>query len=202
VNQRFRDYTGLRPEELYGSGWKSAVHRDDIQVLESWSQETRHSQEAGTTEVRLRRFDGSYRWFLVFANPLRDESGSIVAWYGANIDIEDRKKAEADLRASELSWRQIVDNIPGFVNTAGATGESKFFNRQELEYFGKTNEEMKDWSRNGVVHPEDLPNVIETWATSIETGQALDIETRLRRADGVYRWFQIRALQREMRKAR
>src|ERR1700751_6189741 len=64
VNQRFLDYTGLSLDELYGSGWKSAFHRDDIQVLESWSQETRHSQEAGTTEVRLRRFDGSYRWFL------------------------------------------------------------------------------------------------------------------------------------------
>jgi formate hydrogenlyase transcriptional activator len=194
VNQRFRDYTGLSPDELYGSGWKSAVHGDDLQLLESWSQETRQSQQAGTTEVRLRRFDGSYRWFLVFANPMRDESGSIVAWYGTNIDIEDRKHAAEALRAGEQSWRQIIDNIPGFVNTAGPTGESTFFNRQELEYFGKTNEEMKDWSRSGVVHPEDLPSVLEAWAASIETGQILDIETRLRRADGVYRWFQIRAL--------
>src|SRR5215471_1627873 len=75
VNQRFRDYTGLSPDELYGSGWKSAVHRDDIQPLESWLQELIQSREAGTTEVRLRRFDGSYRWFLVFANPLRDKAG-------------------------------------------------------------------------------------------------------------------------------
>jgi PAS domain S-box-containing protein len=94
ANQRFRDYTGLSLGELNGSGWKSAVHRDDIQPLESWIQELIQSREAGTTEVRLRRFDGSYRWFLVFANPLRDESGSVVAWYGTNIDIEDRKQAE------------------------------------------------------------------------------------------------------------
>jgi len=76
-------------------GGNRSFHRDDIQQLESWSQELLQSQEAGTTEVRLRRFDGSYRWFLVFANPLRQESGSIVAWYGTNIDIEDRKQAEA-----------------------------------------------------------------------------------------------------------
>ena len=194
VNQRFRDYTGLSPDELYGSGWKSAVHRDDIQPLESWLQELIQSREAGTTEVRLRRFDGSYRWFLVFANPLRDESGSVIAWYGTNIDIEDRKQAEATLRARELSWRQIIDNIPGFVNTAGATGAPEFFNRPEQEYFGKTNEELKDWGRIGVIHPEDLPSVIEAWATSIETGQILDIEARFRRADGVYRWFQMRAI--------
>src|SRR5215469_9046004 len=194
VNQRFRDYTGLSADELYGSGWKSAVHRDDIQPLESWLQELIQSREAGTTEVRLRRFDGSYRWFLVFANPLRDESGSVIAWYGTNIDIEDRKQAEATLRASELSWRQIIDNIPGFVNTAGATGAPEFFNRPEQEYFGKTNEELKDWGRIGVIHPEDLPGVIEAWATSLETGQNLDIEARFRRADGVYRWFQMRAV--------
>ena len=123
VNQRFREYTGLSPDELYESGWKSAVHRDDIQPLESWLQELIQSREAGTTEVRLRRFDGSYRWFLVFANPLRDESGSVIAWYGTNIDIEDRKQAEEALRASELSWRQIIDNIPGFVNV-GTTADS------------------------------------------------------------------------------
>jgi PAS domain S-box-containing protein len=193
VNRRFREYTGLTLDELYGSGWKSAVHRDDIQPLESWLQELIQSREAGTTEVRLRRFDGSYRWFFVFASPLRDESGG-VAWYGTNIDIEDRKQAESTLRARELSWRQILDNIPGFVNKAGATGAPEFFNRPELEYFGKTNEELKDWGRIGVIHPEDLPGVTEAWATSLQTGRILDIETRFLRADGVYRWFQMRAI--------
>src|SRR5215469_1884697 len=194
VNQRFREYTGRSPDELYGSGWKSAVHRDDIQPLESWLKELIQSREASTTEVRLRRFDGSYRWFLVFSNPLRDESGSVIAWYGTNIDIEDRKQAETTLRARELSWRQIIDNIPGFVNKAGATGAPEFFNRPELEYFGKTNEEMKDWGRIGVIHPADLPSVTKAWAMSLETGQILDVEARFRRADGVYRWFQMRAI--------
>ena len=194
VNQRFRDYTGLSPDELYGSGWKSAIHRDDIQPLESWSQELLQSREAGTTEVRLRRFDGSYRWFLVFANPLRDESGSVVAWYGTNIDIEDRKQAEATLRARELSWRQIVDNIPGLVATMGATGEVEFLNRQTLEYFGKPHDDLKNWALSDAVHPDDLPRVIQARIKSIEEGGIYDIEHRCRRADGVYRWFQVRGL--------
>jgi len=194
VNQRFRDYTGLSPDELYGSGWKSAIHRDDIQPLESWSQELVQSREAGTTEVRLRRFDGSYRWFLVFANPLRDASGSVVAWYGTNIDIEDRKQAEATLRARELSWRQIVDNIPGLVATMGATGEVEFLNRQTLEYFGKLHDDLKNWALSDAVHPDDLPRVIQARIKSIEEGGIYDIEHRCRRADGVYRWFQVRGL--------
>jgi PAS domain S-box-containing protein len=194
VNQRFRDYTGLSPDELYGSGWKSAVHRDDIQPLESWSQELLQSREAGTTEVRLRRFDGSYRWFLVFANPLRDESGNIAAWYGTNIDIEDRRQAETTLRARELSWLQIVDNIPGLVATMGATGEVEFLNRQTLEYFGKPHDDLKNWALSDAVHPDDLPRVIQARIKSIEEGGIYDIEHRCRRADGVYRWFQVRGL--------
>jgi PAS domain S-box-containing protein len=71
-NQRFRDYTGFSSDQLYGSEWKSAVHRDDIQQLETWWQGLRQSQ-AGTTEVRLRRFDGEYRWFQITASPVYDE---------------------------------------------------------------------------------------------------------------------------------
>src|SRR5262249_51223166 len=96
--------------------------------------------------------------------------------------------------ASELSWRQIVDNIPGFVATMGALGEVEFLNRQTLEYFGKTSEELKNWSLIGAVHPEDLPRVIEARQKCIESGDLYDVEHRCRRADGVYRWFQVRGL--------
>jgi PAS domain S-box-containing protein len=125
---------------------------------------------------------------------VRDESGKTVKWYGTNIDIEDRKQIEEGLRATELSWRQIVDNIPGLVATMGPTGEVEFLNRQTLEYFGKTNEQLKDWSLIGAVHPDDLPRVIEARKKSIEAGQIYEVEHRCRRADGVYRWFQVRGL--------
>jgi len=131
-NQPFRDYVGLSSYDLHRLGWKSSVHHDDIEHLETWWQTLRKSPDAGTTEVRLRRFDGSPRWFLIFANPVRDESGTVVRWYGTNLDIEDRKRAEAILQARELSWRQIVDNIPGLVATMGAEGEVEFLNRQTL----------------------------------------------------------------------
>src|SRR6185295_1618613 len=97
------------------------------------------------TEARIRRFDSAYRWFLFRANPVRDESGKIVKWYGTNIDIEDRKRGEDVLRTRELSWRQIVDNIPGLVATTTGMGDIEFLNRQTLEYFGKTTEELKNW---------------------------------------------------------
>jgi len=108
--------------------------------------------------------------------------------------LEDHKHRAGALNTRENSWREIVDNIPGLVATMGAMGEVEFLNRHTLEYFGKTREELKNWSLVGAVHPDDLPRVIEARAKSIETGQVYEIEHRCRRADGAYRWFQVRGL--------
>jgi formate hydrogenlyase transcriptional activator len=191
-NKVWLDYTGMSAEQAQGWGWAEAIHPDDrdslIECWRSWLA----SGAPFEMEARTRRFDGSYRWFLIRNNPLRDEAGHIVKWYGTCIDIEDRKRREETLRASELSWRQIIDNIPGFVHTTTGMGEVEFLNRQELEFFGKPREELNDWARIGIVHPDDLPRAIETWRKSVETGQTYELEQRLRRADGVYRWFQAR----------
>jgi PAS domain S-box-containing protein len=194
LNQRWLDYAGMTAEQAAGWGWAEAIHPDDrMRIVEYW-QSSLASGVPVEAEARMRRFDGSYRWFLFRANPVRDESGKIVKWYGTNIDIEDRKRGEEDLRVRELSWRQIVDNIPGLVATTRAMGEVEFLNRQTLEYFGKTKDELKDWALIDAVHPDDLPQVVQARKKSIEAGEIYDIEHRCRRADGVYRWFQVRGL--------
>jgi PAS domain S-box-containing protein len=194
LNQGWLDYTGLTAEKAQGWGWVEAIHpHDREQLAEDW-QSSLASGIPVDTEARIRRFDSSYRWFLIRANPLKDEAGNILKWYGTCVDIEDRKHWEQILRARELSWKQIVDNIPGLVATTGAMGEVEFLNRQTLEYFGRTNEELKDWALIGAVHPDDLPRVIDVRKKSIETGQIYEVEHRCRRADGIYRWFQVRGL--------
>jgi formate hydrogenlyase transcriptional activator len=111
----------------------------------------------------------------------------------AAVAIERTRNEEA-LQESEERFRLIVDTIPGFVCTLSAAGELELVNRQVLEYFGKTTEELKNWATSDAVHPDDLPRVIAAWRRSVETGQPHDLELRQRRADGVYRWFQSRAL--------
>jgi PAS domain S-box-containing protein len=194
LNQVWLDYAGMSAEQAQGWGWTEAIHPDDRKKLvEEW-QSCLASGTPVDTEARIRRFDASYRWFLIRANPLKDEAGNILKWYGTCIDIEDHKRGEETLRVRELSWRQIVDNIPGLVATTGALGELEFLNQQTLEYFGKTNEELKNWALIGAVHPDDLPHVIEARKKSIEMGQIYEVEHRCRRADGIYRWFQVRGL--------
>jgi PAS domain S-box-containing protein len=193
-NQRWLDYTGLPAAQLDGWGWASPIHPDDVHgLLATW----RSSLVSGApleAEARMRRFDGVYRWLLFRANALRDESGNIVRWYGNAVDIDDRKRAEQALRASELSWRDIVDSIPGLVATLDATGEVGFINRQMLEYFGRPSAELKSWALMDCVHPDDLPRLIESRTNAIKAGEVYESVHRLRRADGAYRWFQVRGL--------
>jgi hypothetical protein len=102
------------------------------------------------------------------------------------------KRAEEALRASEAGLRLIVDTIPGLVSTMNTAGEPQLFNRQLVEYFGRTREELKSWTTNDLVHPDDLARVTTDSRGAIEAGQPYDFEVRIRRADGVYRWFQVR----------
>jgi PAS domain S-box-containing protein len=111
LNKRWHDYTGLSPEESGGSGWQTVIHPQDLpRMMEEW-QKVLTSGEAGEVEARLRRHDGSFRWFLLRAEPLRDETGKIVRWYGTSTDIEDRKQAEEKLRQDECELRRITDVI-------------------------------------------------------------------------------------------
>jgi PAS domain S-box-containing protein len=194
LNKRWHDYTGLSPEESHGWGWQSAFHPEDLPpLLKRWG-ELLISGEPGEIEARLRRLDGVYRWFLISVEPLHDEAGRIVRWYGTSTDIEDRKRAEERLRASEAQLRLTVDTIPGLVCTMSMAGEVTTLNKQLLDYFGKTSEELQNWRMTDAVHPDDLPRVIAAWDLSIRTGNPYEVEHRCRRSDGVYRWFQVRAL--------
>jgi PAS domain S-box-containing protein len=99
-----------------------------------------------------------------------------------------------DLQDREREARLIVETIPGLVAVMTPAGEVENVNRQVLEYFGRTLEELKQWGTIDAVHPADLPDVVTAWQHAIETGQPYDIEHRIRRADGRYRWFQLRGL--------
>jgi PAS domain S-box-containing protein len=109
LNQRWLDYTGLSIEAARDWGWKVAIHPEDLpRLLDVW-QKLLASGEPGEWEARLRRFDGVYRWFLFRVEPLFDETGNIVKWYGTNTDIDDRKWVEAVLAAE----KKILELITG-----------------------------------------------------------------------------------------
>jgi len=103
VNKRWLDYTGLSQTEAQGFGWRSAYHLEDVAGIMQKRSESLAEGKPYESEARLRAADGNYRWFLNRAEPLRDEHGKIVKWYGTNTDIEDRRRAEDALRESEAN---------------------------------------------------------------------------------------------------
>src|SRR5882762_3021363 len=122
LNQRILDFTAERQENLVGFGWANVLHPEDVETTKkAWL----HSVETGEpceVDQRVRRSDNVYRWFRTTVQPLRDSSGRVIRWYGVATEIEGWKRAEEDLRASEESFRLIVDSIPGLVLTMRAEG--------------------------------------------------------------------------------
>jgi formate hydrogenlyase transcriptional activator len=187
-NQRFRDYTGFSSDQLYGSEWKSAVHRDDIQQLETWWQGLRQSQ-AGTTEVRLRRFDGEYRWFQITASPVYDEHANLVRWCGINTDINDIKCSEQKLRQEEADLRTITDAIRQSIVVLAPDGTTLYANRVALDHTGVTPGEVNN---EGFLvrafHPEDIDRVRDERRVGLLEGVPFELETRSLFKNGQHRW--------------
>lgn len=108
-NQHSLDFLGLTAEQATAGEWTQAVHPDDERNLAAAWKRVLTSEQLGETEVRLRRHDGEYRSVLLRANPLRDEAGKIIRWYGINIDIDDRKRGETLLKESEQRFRTLFE---------------------------------------------------------------------------------------------
>src|ERR1044072_376059 len=128
LNKGWHEYTGLSEEESHGWGWQVSFHPDDLPpLMEKWTKML-VSGVPDEIEARLRRHDGVYHWFLIRAEPFRDESGNIVRWYGTSTDIDDRKQAEAllaaekrvlEMVASGCSLSEVLDALCRFVEDMG-----------------------------------------------------------------------------------
>jgi formate hydrogenlyase transcriptional activator len=196
LNRNWHEYTGLSPEESHGWGWQAAFHPEDLPVLmEKWKGML-VSGEAGEIEARLRRHDGTYRWFLIRAEPFRDEAGKIVRWYGTSTDIDDRKQAENKLRQGERELRELIDHLPQCVVVLDKEGVLLQTNKTMLDYNGYTLEEMRgtgcqDRHRRDL-HPDDLERVQNERRAGLAGGVPFESEKRLLGKDGRYRWFLFR----------
>lgn len=109
LNERWRRYTGLATEDGLGQGWSQIIHPEDLPGLYARWSHTLQAATSGEHEARIRRFDGEYRWFLLVWMPQFDSSGSVIAWFGTNTDIEDRQRTEQTLRASANVARRQVE---------------------------------------------------------------------------------------------
>ena len=139
ANQRTLDFVGKNLAEVTGDGWISTIHPDErAGVRDQWLQ----CNATGTPmdmHHRLLRHDGAYRLVHARIEPAISAEGKIMRWYALLTDVEDRAKAEEALRASEQSFRLMVDTIPGFISVWSPTGEVEIVSKQTLDYLGVSN---------------------------------------------------------------
>src|ERR1700675_853331 len=192
-NRRWHEYTGLSLEVVRGWGWQDAIHPEDLkEITEKWLGFLATGQP-GEVEGRLRRFDGVYRWFLFRAEPLRDESGNIVNWYGTDTDIDDLKRAEAKLRQDEEELRRMTDAIPQTIIVLNPDGKAIYANRVALEYSGLSLDQLlADAFRARVFHPDDVQRLREERHKALSSSVPFENKQRALGKDGKFRWFLMR----------
>jgi PAS domain S-box-containing protein len=194
VNQVWLEYSGQTLDFVrsHPEAWMTAVHPEDRETASRSFWDGVRSGQGFAFETRSRRAqDGTYRWHLNQAVVLRDAEGKILKFAGTTTDIDDQKRAQEALRASENDLRKILDNIPALVFTATSAGQIEVPNRRLLDYFGKTLEEVNSWPTNDIVHPDDRPRMVAEVMHSMTTGIPYEGELRYRRADGTYRWHHV-----------
>ena len=144
--------------------------------------------------LEIQRFDGSRAFVINSAAPVRDAAGNIIGSAVAIQDITALRKTENDLRESEKRFRALAESMPNLVWTCTSDGACDFLSRQWIEYTGISEAEQLGFEWLNQVHPEDREGLTAAWRKAVEMEEPFDAEFRIRRHDGVWRWFKARAL--------
>ena len=206
-NKRLMDFFGLENlADLDQAGMsrlatliQTLVHPDDAPGLLATARRSVASGEPFSMKYRMRRADGAYRWVDTRGEPLRDHSGAIVQWYVISLDVDDEMRAQQALQARERELQLLVDMVPVNLGRISPNGDPTFFNKRLIDFIGLDVTDLEKPGRSRLatsiattMHPDDAPGFADAFKHSLATGEPLLSKSRLRRADGVYRWVDNR----------
>jgi len=177
------------------------VHPDDAKEVRRLAKQCIRMGETFSMKYRRRGNRGSfYRWTADRFEPLRDENGSIVEWYGLSIDVDEETRTQQTLRDSEHSLHQLVETLPALIYCLSPDGTPVYRSQTLSEYLGFEIDEQDeigkhrlDLTLEAIVHPDDLAAVKQRYSECLPTGIPYQMRHRLRRFDGQYRWVETRA---------
>jgi PAS domain S-box-containing protein len=187
-NNRVSDFFGFRKNDEGAWNWAPGVFEDDLpSTLREWQNAVKN-KSGYSKEHRILMADGSFRWHLSRAVPVFDANGEILKWYGTATDIHDIKQTEEALRESENRFRTMTNNAPMLIWISGPDKHSNYFNQTWLDFTGRTMEEELESGWMEGIHEEDYERCLEIFSTSFDAREEFEVEYRLRRFDGEYRW--------------
>jgi PAS domain S-box-containing protein len=173
---------------------RSCIHPEDREAFERHEREVEREQLVGRGQWRLVRPDGTVCWVEHVCQPVYGEKEEFLGTRGSNRDITDGMEFERALRESEARFRALAEAMPQIVWSADASGAFDYYNPQALAYGGVRPDEVRGWSWESLIHPDDLPATLAAWQRALHTGEPNVIEQRLRRSDGEYRWHLSRGV--------
>ncbi len=181
--------TGQVRSEYEGFGWAKAVHPDDVEATVSAWNAAVAARQPVTFEHRVRRADGVWRIFAVRAAPTLNVNGSIHEWIGVHTDITEQRQAIEGLRESEARFRAMADAAPAPVWMTSAQGGVIFANQAFADFAGVSRDALLGEIWIGLVHEEDMQDVLARRTAARAGPTAYSFEARFRHEDGDYRWM-------------
>ena len=195
VSPGYEEITGRTCQSVYERPESriESIHPDDRGRVDKYLKRRRDGVFTDM-EFRIVRLDGSIRWVRNRAFPIKDENGQVSRIAGLMEDITDRKRVEAEIRESEHRWRNITEAMPQLVWTAMPDGVCDYFSTQWMQYTGVPTNELLGWQWLKTLHPDDRESTRRFWTDSVAGRHDYDVEYRVRRVDGEYRWFKTRGV--------
>jgi two-component system, LuxR family, sensor kinase FixL len=187
-NRGWLDFTGRTHEQEFGRGWSEGVHPDDLPGCVAICRHSFVTRQPFEVEFRLRRRDGEYRWILDRAVPRYGGGGEFLGFIGCSIDVTDRRQQEADLRRSEVRYRDLVESQTDFVCRFLSDTTLTFVNSAYCQFLGRAREELLG-TRLTALMPPCVSGVVSsrTEQTAL-SGQPSAWESEARATDGSQHW--------------
>jgi PAS domain S-box-containing protein len=173
--------------------WRRHVHPDDVEHVEAALRRAIDLAQPYHAEYRVLGADRSERW-VTGHGLIVQRDGAPTRMVGAIVDVTERKRIETSLAAREAEFRALADSMPQMVWATRPGGYHDYYNARWYEFTGVPPGSTDGEAWNGMFHPDDQPRAWERWRQSLTTGEAYEIEYRLRYRDGSYRWVLGRAL--------
>jgi PAS domain S-box-containing protein len=195
VNDRLCEILGYQREELLRATWADLSHPDDITAdMTQFDRVLAGEIDGYTLDKRWVRKDGEVIDSSISVRCVRRGDGSVEYFLAVLQDITEHIRAARALRDGEARFRALAEHVPSLVWTSTADRQCDYVNPQLLHYTGLPEQSLLGGWRWDLAHPDDREGMEMAWRRSVDESALLDIEVRLRRHDGAWRWFQVRAV--------
>jgi PAS domain S-box-containing protein len=168
------------------------IHPDDRPRIAEKFERATHERAEFEFDYRYCPPGGEFRDIHQVGHPVLSPSGDLVEFVGTVMDVTERKQAEEKIREQEMELRQIVDLVPQLIAVYGAKLDRFYANRTALDYLGISLDEWRHETFAHSTHPDDSERLKTSKDRALSSGSAYEVELRLRKHDGSYRWFLAR----------